>query len=268
MSNIIFYFTGTGNSLSVARGIAEKIGDTKVVSIPEAMKESEMDLSYERIGFVFPVYYSGIPSIVKQFITKLNFDTSKYVFGVVTYGGTQGTTLRQLNSCIGKQGGTLSAGFSVGMPGNYIVKYGAFPKIIQRMLFRREKKKVDRIAIALREKNTSFKSKGDLATGLFAESMEKIITALDKSAGNFHVNGKCTTCASCERICPVENIKMKNGQPSWGNACEQCMACIQWCPAQAIEYGDKTAKRKRYQHPEVSVSDLISNPVTKDAKLE
>jgi formate hydrogenlyase subunit 6/NADH:ubiquinone oxidoreductase subunit I len=34
------------------------------------------------------------------------------------------------------------------------------------------------------------------------------------------------------------------------------MACIQWCPTEAIQYGAKTANRKRYRHPGVAAKDL------------
>ena len=71
------------------------------------------------------------------------------------------------------------------------------------------------------------------------------------------MNGKCTGCAICQKICPVDNIKIENKQPIWGKQCEQCMACIQWCPTQAIEYSDKTRKRKRYHNPEIKISDMI-----------
>lgn len=75
---------------------------------------------------------------------------------------------------------------------------------------------------------------------------------------NYHVTEKCNGCGTCERICPVGNIKMVDMKPRWGNTCEQCVACIQWCPAKAIEYADKTAKRRQYRHPEVKISDLLS----------
>ena len=34
------------------------------------------------------------------------------------------------------------------------------------------------------------------------------------------------------------------------------MACIQLCPVQAIQAGPKTAARRRYRHPAVTVGDL------------
>ena len=60
MSNIVYYFSGrTGNSLAVARDLAHKLGETKIVPVADAIKESAIELPYERnerIGFVFPVY--------------------------------------------------------------------------------------------------------------------------------------------------------------------------------------------------------------------
>ncbi|MCB2357259.1 hypothetical protein [Clostridium estertheticum] len=40
--------------------------------------------------------------------------------------------------------------------------------------------------------------------------------------------------------------------------CEQCFACLQWCPQKAIQYGKKTAMRKRYHHPDVEIADILN----------
>jgi hypothetical protein len=132
MKDIIFYFTGTGNSLAVARDIAGKIEYTKLMSITEAIKEDAIDLSsYERIGFVIPVYHQRVPAIVKRFIAKLNFHKYQYIFAVITLVGYYGTIFSELKHDIVERSGALSAGFLVFMPGNYIIGYNAFPKIIQ-----------------------------------------------------------------------------------------------------------------------------------------
>jgi multimeric flavodoxin WrbA len=43
---------------------------------------------YDRIGFVYPTYFLGMPLRVKEFISHLNFPDSKsvYYFGVTTCG--------------------------------------------------------------------------------------------------------------------------------------------------------------------------------------
>ena len=39
---------------------------------------------------------------------------------------------------------------------------------------------------------------------------------------------------------------------------EQCLACIQWCPQEAIQFGKKTPRYKRYHHPEVTVREMLA----------
>ena len=73
----------------------------------------------------------------------------------------------------------------------------------------------------------------------------------------FNVSDACTGCGTCEAVCPVANIVMKNKKPSFQHNCEQCMACVQWCPKQAINYKNKTQKRGRYTHPDVGSQMVI-----------
>ena len=75
----------------------------------------------------------------------------------------------------------------------------------------------------------------------------------------FHVNPKCKSCGLCEKICQFNNITADNGKPRWGNHCEHCVACIQLCPSHAIEYGNRTKKRKRYVNPRVCVKDIVQS---------
>lgn len=262
MSNVIFYFTGTGNSLVVARDIADKVEDTSIISIASVKDEILNDLQYDRIGFVFPVYFWSVPSIVKRFVKKLSFNKKQYIFGVVTYAGSSGMALSELDQCIREQGGMLKAGFSVRLPGNYICRYGAFASIIQQMLFKGEKKRVISISSTVKDRNSTRIPNGGILSRIAEGSIKKAIDGFGTSARNFYVASHCNGCGSCQRVCPVSNIKIVDGHPEWGNECECCMACIQWCPTRAIEYADKTAKRKRYHHPEVKISDLMGCGVT------
>ncbi len=73
---MIFYFTGTGNSLYVAKTIGDKLGEQSI-DITKAMKEKSFVYrlsSDEKIGFVFPVYFYGVPSIVADFIAELKLN--------------------------------------------------------------------------------------------------------------------------------------------------------------------------------------------------
>ena len=66
----------------------------------------------------------------------------------------------------------------------------------------------------------------------------------------FQAGDACISCGKCVNVCPLNNIKLVNGRPSWGKSCTHCMACINLCPTGAIEYGGKTAGKPRYRCPE------------------
>ena len=65
-------------------------------------------------------------------------------------------------------------------------------------------------------------------------------------AKDFYASEKCIGCGRCEKLCPLNNIKLKDKKPVWGGNCTHCMACICCCPAEAIEYGKKSAGKPRY----------------------
>jgi MinD superfamily P-loop ATPase len=75
-------------------------------------------------------------------------------------------------------------------------------------------------------------------------------------AKDYNVNDNCIGCGICKEVCSVKNIEIINKKPIFGNNCECCVACIQYCPRKAINYKNKTQKRKRYTHPEINYKEL------------
>ena len=71
MSRIIYYFSGTGNSLVVARDIAKKING-QFISIPSVVHQEIIKTEADMIGIVFPMYHHGVPLIIKRFINKMD----------------------------------------------------------------------------------------------------------------------------------------------------------------------------------------------------
>ena len=45
---------------------------------------------------------------------------------------------------------------------------------------------------------------------------------------------KCNGCGLCARLCPADNLTLKNGKASAGKHCTMCYRCISSCPARAI----------------------------------
>jgi ferredoxin len=249
--NIIFYFTGTGNSLKVAKDVAKVINDCKIVSMATYKEDDLNDM--ERIGFVFPVYGS-LPNLVSKFIAKTEFPKTKdiYYFTIVTCGHFKWNAIPTLNKILFEKGITLNAGFDIKMIANAIGLYD-IPNKVDKIL-RKSQKKIDLIAekIKLKEPNRIQKRNPLIS---WPDKFVKQLAAMD---ANFNVSTDCKGCGICEKVCPVKNIEIINGQPLFKHNCEQCLACIHHCPSKSLNIGNKTQNRKRYINPNVTLKEIIS----------
>lgn len=121
---MIFYFTGTGNSLQAAGKIGDRLGES-LVDIAKAVQNREYRYDIEvgeTVGFVFPVYYWGLPSIVAHFLFHLELEGEKdaYCWSIITCGSNIGAADQRLRRLVEKTGYSLNAVFSVAMPDNYL----------------------------------------------------------------------------------------------------------------------------------------------------
>ena len=251
-SNIIFCFTGTGNSLKAAKDISLHLSDCLIVSmVNENIKY--LHNSVQKIGFIFPVYYLGIPSQVKDFIENIQISNSvPYIFSIATCGRFHGNSIRELNGILKRKGTQLSYGNYVQMGDNAIVLYnakGSNPQIEQRY-----NSQITNIIQDI--KNTKHvPAKKELGIVNFYHNI-RIKKAGSTDIG-YQISNSCLSCGKCKMICPAKNIEMIRGFPSFQHRCQQCMACIQLCPQNAINYKNRTQKRQRYHNPNISIQDLI-----------
>lgn len=65
----------------------------------------------------------------------------------------------------------------------------------------------------------------------------------------FTVGDECNGCGLCEKVCPLNNVKVAEGKPTWNGNCTHCMRCICMCPQEAIEYGKASLGKWRYLCP-------------------
>ncbi|MHA1461028.1 MAG: EFR1 family ferrodoxin [Promethearchaeota archaeon] len=260
MKTTIYYFTGTGNSLKVAKSLSEKLDECELVPIAKVWEEDHLASSTEKVGLVFPLYYAGLPKIVYDFLNKIELTKSHYFFAVVTNAGDiNSTPLLQIETILNAKSKALSAGFYIKMPNNYIIGFDIHSEARQKEFFEEAIKNIETIykTVEKKEKNLGkdIFEKRRIKSEKFNKTFRDTVYGSDKS---FYAEDTCTSCGICISVCPVNNITLVEGIPQWQHKCQQCLACINYCPEKCIQFGDKTLKTQRYHHPEISVKDLIN----------
>ncbi len=126
MEQIIYYFSGTGNSLRAARIIAAEIGSANLVSMrsePEKVSVSNAKV----IGFVCPVYEWDVPEPVKIFVERLSVNPQAYIFMVATYIAVHGRCFETISAALEKKGAYLHYGRGLRCVASQCIAYEPFP---------------------------------------------------------------------------------------------------------------------------------------------
>jgi len=260
MKTIIYYFTGTGNSLAAARKIAQSLGETELVPIASLAKTpGPITPDADRVGIVCPVYDCGVPVMVAGFAERLDLSRAKYAFAVVTMGGMGVSALHQLDRILReRQNRRLDAAFAVSMPGNFPPLMRSVPAGKCGKILDKADRRLDEIEEAIgsgRSVSPGFAPLSGLVNALSYGSLAKSA----RDAGElFSVSDACTGCGTCEKVCPAGNLTLAGDRPAWGRRCELCCACLHFCPTEAIQLNVMfgTKGRGRYRHPDVTVADM------------
>ncbi|MDR2708786.1 MAG: 4Fe-4S dicluster domain-containing protein [Elusimicrobiota bacterium] len=247
----IFYFTGTGNSLSVAK----KIGG-QLYSIAQVIKKGDTYFEDDSIGIVFPCHGVQVPAMVAEFLKKVELK-SQYFFAIMTYGKFSGTALQELVSAMPKaRNFNFHYVNEILMIDNYLLRAD-----INKELEFEFKKSIDKnIALIINDircrKINSAPQKGFFTKIL--SSIKKFFFLVDgKNDINFRVDKSCINCGVCQKVCPKGNILAK-GKVSYFHNCDFCMACVHSCKLSAIHVkGEKNSKR--YRNKLVALQEIIDS---------
>ena len=276
---MIFYFSGTGNSKWAAKTLALETGDT-LVSIPEVIKS---DCSFtlekdEHVGFIFPIHGWRVPSIVKEFITKLTIktkgeDTSlgkHYCFCLVTAGDTIGKAMerfqQQLKNVAVGDSLSLNAVCSLIMPESYVGLPGMDVDTKEKELEKKElaSKQLKEFSKILKQRPHKDSNQiwgwNQLIRGpipsFFSGPVGGFFERFLITDKPFHVDSRrCVKCGICANVCPVSDIKGGLGfEPEWlhNGKCLTCFSCYHHCPHHAIEFGKRTQKKGQYFYNKLS----------------
>lgn len=242
---MVLYFSGTGNSKFAAKIISQSTAD-ELVSLNDRIKNKNCTPIYSEKPYVLvcPVYAGRIPRIVEEYILNTEFKGTNKIYFIVTCAQTPWITVKYAEKLCNRKNFICLGFSSVIMPQNYIVNGGTKSVQENKTVLSRAEEKIKHIAADIAEqKKLVIETPGK---AIMSTVLNPVMYKMMISAKGFYATDLCNGCQKCVERCPLNNIKLQNGKPVWGNNCTHCMACIGGCPNKAVEYGKKTIGRQRY----------------------
>lgn len=246
---MVLYYSATGNTKYVAEIIAKGLDDDAVDLLPR-IKAGDFSPIFSKKPFVIcsPVYVCEMPKFLINYFKKVKLEGNRMAYFVFTCGGYAGISSNIAADIINSKKMFYMGRSEVVMPNNYVATDSYAANSEEEILYRIENSKYLAQKIAL-----DIKNKRKLK-GRYIFLFEKLVTApftpiwirLKQPSSPFHTTDKCIGCGKCVKLCPLNNITLKDNKPQWAAPCAHCMACIGNCPVEAIEYGDITQKKEKY----------------------
>lgn len=247
----IYYFTGTGNSLYIAKKIQESI-NCNLIPIEALISTDKIIPNSNEIGFIFPVYFGDIPEFVKSIVKKFDLSNVNYIFVLPNCYSLIGATFLNFKKILNSKGKNIDYENTLFMPDNAIL----FP--IEKDREKLEKVEIDILPIIEDIKNKAKKKSVTDYFQVLQYYFMKLFSNWEFSPKKFVVNDSCISCSICKQVCPTKNIELKDGKPIFNLNCTHCLACFHWCLKEAISMKNFTIKnRRRYHNPNIKLNEII-----------
>lgn len=247
---MILYFSGTGNSEYAAKRIGKETGD-EVFNLFEKLRSHDYEKMHSDHPWVIvvPTYAWRIPRIVQKWLEHTPLDGSRDIYFVMTCGGFIGNAGQYLKKLCAAKDLHYMGCLEIVMPENYLAMFSTPSREEALETIRKAESVIDHAALWIGNREAfpqpKVTWKGKWSSGIVNDLFYPIFVHADK----FYATDACISCGKCIKVCPLDNICLKDGKPTWGKNCTHCMACICRCPAEAIEYGSHSKGLPRYVCP-------------------
>lgn len=255
--NLVFYFSGTGNCLAVAKTIAQSLENAKCAAITvEFLDNMPPVIECGRVIIVFPSYAYGLPKLVIKFLKTAKFDCD-YLALLVTYGSSPGGTLHSAKRILRRRKQKTDYFARLLMVENYIPIFGSpKPKVMEKRLIK-HKVHIEKVCEDLKQKKEN-KIFGLRPLSILIRHIFGIASPL--IAKMMRIKKTCTMCGLCIQVCPAKAVAARAGKKRVkikAYKCNHCQACLNFCPKHSINFLRLRPRTKRYIHPDIDVNEMI-----------
>lgn len=230
------YFSGTGNTKYCVEYAVHRLGGGAAYAIESDGAIAAVQSSDEII-FAYPVYYSNVPKIVRDFIvSNAGLWRGKKIFVIATMGLFSGDGAGCSARLFKKYGAEILGGLHLKMPdciGD--VKLLKKPLDENRKIIAEAEHKMDAAIRGI--KDGAYPRDGlhffCRIAGLFGQRLyfggktKRYYTKIRTD------ESKCVKCGLCVSLCPMANIEMED-RIVYKDKCTMCYRCFAHCPRQAI----------------------------------
>ena len=232
------YFSGTGNSRYAAEVFCREYYKDAIAYTIEDDDVLKAVNSADLIVFSYPVQFSTVPKIMRDFVTNnKELWRNKKIFVIATMGLFSGDGAGMLGRLLESYGAEVIGGLHLKMPDSI-----ADEKALKRPLKKNKElviqagQKIKECVRQLKEGHPPLEGMGLLyrLAGFFGQRLYFGHKTKKYSSKLKIDKEKCIGCGKCEKLCPMENIVIVGQKAVSGDRCTMCYRCINKCPEQAI----------------------------------
>jgi ferredoxin/flavodoxin len=232
------YFSGTGNTKYCVEQFLNCFGDNNPAVSIEAENLKDAFVEDDMIVFAYPVYFSNIPKIVRDFIVEHKHDfAGKNIFVIATMGIFSGDGTGCAARLLKKYGAKIIGGLHIIMPdcvGD--MKLLKFTPEKNKQIIKKAEDRIKFSAKRLKEGNPTKEGLNIFyhLAGLFVQRLwfyGKTASYKDKPDIDLQ---KCIGCGLCIKNCPMNNLEKTNEKIIFKKRCTICYRCVNHCPTGAL----------------------------------
>lgn len=232
------YFSGTGNTKHCVENFVKQYDNNGTAISIESPNFNSVIVQHDMIVFGYPIYFSNVPKIVRDFITQnKEYFIGKKVFIIATMGLFSGDGAGCAARLFRKYHVEVVGGLHLKMPDCI-----GDEKVLKKPLEANKKiiRQADnKITLAVTKLKKGVPTKEGLnffyhLAGLFGQRLwfyGKTTTYKKKPDVD---NRKCIGCGRCSELCPMVNIRIEEGKAVSHNQCTMCYRCVGHCPTRAL----------------------------------